>query len=227
MTLAFQGGLLNIGGFLACHRFVSHVTGFAAYFGMELNAGDSLRALKMLIVPLFFLFGSMISGLLVDLRLKLHKKPKYYITFGIIFSILLGVSVGGTCGWFGNFGAPLEHTGGYVLLILLCTVCGLMNGTVTTVSKAIVRTTHLTGITTDLGLGIVRYLYRSKLPDDGSVDGQANAMRIGIILSFGVGSIVGSFLFGLVGYAGFFAPALSSGLLFLLMLYFQVVRKET
>lgn len=39
MTLAFQGGLLNIGGLPACQSFVSHVTGFATLFGLELNQG--------------------------------------------------------------------------------------------------------------------------------------------------------------------------------------------
>ncbi|MGZ3722461.1 MAG: DUF1275 family protein, partial [Bdellovibrionales bacterium] len=70
MILAFQGGLLNIGGLLACHSFVSHVTGFATLFGLELNRTRYLAASGMLIVPLFFLLGAMLSGFLVDLRLQ-------------------------------------------------------------------------------------------------------------------------------------------------------------
>src|SRR5665213_3152302 len=56
MILAFQGGLLNIGGLLACHSFVSHVTGFATLFGLELNRVHYWAASGMLAVPLFFLF---------------------------------------------------------------------------------------------------------------------------------------------------------------------------
>jgi uncharacterized membrane protein YoaK (UPF0700 family) len=85
MLMAFQAGVLNIGGFMACHRFVSHVTGFATFFGYEINQKDSSHAIGMLIVPLFFLLGAMVSAQLVDIRLKLHKKPKYYISFGLIF----------------------------------------------------------------------------------------------------------------------------------------------
>src|ERR1700683_794226 len=85
MALAFQGGALNIGGFLACGRFVSHVTGFATYFGVEVSRSNYFSALGMLLVPLFFLIGAILSGLLVDIRLKLHKRPKYYILFGILF----------------------------------------------------------------------------------------------------------------------------------------------
>ena len=84
MVMAFQAGILNIGGFMACHRFVSHVTGFATFFGHEVIQGSYNHALGMLMVPLFFLFGCMLSGQLVDIRLRLHKQPKYFLSFGFV-----------------------------------------------------------------------------------------------------------------------------------------------
>src|SRR3954471_16296681 len=100
MILAFQGGLLNIGGLLACHSFVSHVTGFATLFGLEVHDGNLRSAAGMLMVPAFFLLGAMLSGFLVDLRLKLHKKPRYYLVFGVLFVLLLAVVIGGFNGFF-------------------------------------------------------------------------------------------------------------------------------
>jgi uncharacterized membrane protein YoaK (UPF0700 family) len=226
MSMAFQAGLLNIGGFLACHRFVSHVTGFATFFGVEVNRRSHNEALGMLFVPLFFLLGAMISGQLVDVRLKLHLKPRYYISFGIIFALLLAVFAGGMTGFFGAFGEPLALSRDYTLLSLLCLVCGIQNGTITTASKAVVRTTHLTGITTDLGLGLMRVLNRGKLKEEISGEGRANLMRIGLIFFFGLGSILGGFVFGRFGYLGFAIPLLSSGLLFGTMLYFQLLRPQ-
>src|SRR3954469_18436639 len=79
MTLAFQAGVLNMGGLLACHSFVSHVTGFATLFGLELSKGNLETSSGLLLVPLFFLIGAMISGFLIDLRLKMHLKPRYYV----------------------------------------------------------------------------------------------------------------------------------------------------
>lgn len=222
MSMAFQAGTLNIAGFLACHRFVSHVTGFATYFGAELNQPDTGRPLRMLEVPFFFLLGSMISGWLVDLRLKLHKSPRYYVAFGLIFSLLMFVLTGGLTGYFGTFGEPLSQSRDYTLLILLCLICGLQNGTITSVSKSVVRTTHLTGITTDLGLGIVRFLHRDQLQSEASGEGKANLMRIGIIFSFGAGSAVAGFLFLRVGFAGFFLPVFTSGALLSAMLYYKI-----
>ena len=227
MIMAFQAGMLNIGGFMACHRFVSHVTGFATFFGSEMSKGQLRNALGMLTVPLFFLFGAMLSGVLVDLPLQQNKKPRYYITFGVIFVLILSVAVAGAIGRLGDFGSPLETSQDYTLLILLCLTCGIQNGTVTTVSRSIVRTTHLTGITTDLGVGIIRLLNRHKIGSKIDIEKKASLMRIGIIAFFGFGSIVGGYAFSRFGYPGFFLPAMTSGGLFATMMYFQVFKKFT
>jgi len=210
---------------MACHRFVSHVTGFATFFGNEASESRFGPALGMLAVPLFFLLGATLSGQLVDVRLKLHKRPKYYLSFGLIFFLVLTVYIGGVLGTFGVFGEPIHETRDYVLLALLCLTCGVQNGTITTVSKSVVRTTHLTGITTDLGIGIARFLNRERLhgPIDDEV--RANLMRMGIIFFFGFGSVVGGIVFRKFQYGGFLVPALTSGTLFWAMLYFQVIRK--
>jgi len=55
--LAFNGGMINAGGFLATGRFVSHVTGFATLFGIHLVNAKPDVALGALTVPLFFSLG--------------------------------------------------------------------------------------------------------------------------------------------------------------------------
>jgi uncharacterized membrane protein YoaK (UPF0700 family) len=222
MVMAFQAGILNVGGFLSCHRFVSHITGFATYMGIELGEARWGHALGMMIVPVFFLLGSMVSGVLVDLRLKQHKKPKYYFVFGIMFVLLQIVFLGGILNLFGPFGSPLMHDRAYTLLILLCLVCGMQNGTVTTVSRSVIRTTHLTGITTDLGIGLVRIFNRHRLREEIGNEGKANAMRAGIIFFFGLGSVVGVVAFRRFEYGAFFITVINTGLLLGAMLFFQI-----
>lgn len=224
MALAFQGGVLNVGGFMACHRFVSHVTGFATFFGVEISRHNFGQALGMLLVPLFFLCGVMISGFVVDIRLKMQKKPKYYLIFGVMFILIFVIVIGGFNGAFGKFGEPLEYNRDYLLLALLCLICGMQNGTITTVSKSVVRTTHLTGITTDLGIGLVRVLFRKQLDGKIDEDVKANLMRLGIILFFGLGSVTGALVFANNGYQGFILPAFITGTLFLITFYFQIGR---
>lgn len=224
--MSLQAGVFNVGGFLACQRFVSHVTGFATYYGVEATMPGSRHAGGMLAVPLFFLFGAMISGFLVDLRLKQKKRPKYYLAFGIIFALSLIVLAGGLLGYWGKFGHILESRRDYTLLMLLCLICGIQNGTITTVSRSVVRTTHLTGITTDLGIGLVRVLNKHKIkPDTIPNEGKANLMRLGLIMFFILGSVIGAYLFHRYQYAGFALPVLTSGMLFAAMVYFQ--RKGT
>lgn len=224
--MAFQAGLLNIGGFMACHRFVSHVTGFATFFGYELNQPDSSHAVGMLVVPLFFLLGAMVSGFLVDIRLKMHKRPKYYLSFGFIFILLLFVYIGGVTGQFGTFGEPLHETSDYLLLIMLCFICGIQNGSITSVSKSVIRTTHLTGITTDLGIGLARLLSAKKLDEPMENEKKATMMRLGIIFFFGLGSVFGGLVFSRLAYTGFLIPVATSGFLFILMLYFQFIKPK-
>lgn len=227
MSMAFQAGVINIGAFMACHRFVSHVTGFATFFGYEINQPESTNAFGMLVVPLFFLLGCMISGQLVDVRLKLHKRPKYYITFGLVFLLNSIVLFLGATGRFGHFGEPLALLRDYELLVLLCLICGIQNGTITTVSKSVIRTTHLTGVTTDLGLGLVRFLNRHKLKGEIGNEVHANLMRAGIIFFFFFGSVFGGFVFKKWQYLGFAVPVITSGVLFATMLYFQIFKRPS
>lgn len=214
-ALAFQAGMLNIGGFMACHRFVSHVTGFATFFGHEMSRRHFVEALGMLSVPLFFLLGAILSGILVDSRIRADQRPRYVASFGLIFGLIMAIFVGGVRGAFGPFGEPLVLARDYFLLALLCLVCGLQNGTISIVSRSIVRTTHLTGITTDLGLGLVRVFNRSKLISYDSHEARWIWIRVSIIFSFCAGSVMGGFGFSEWGYFGFILPLMTAGFLLL------------
>lgn len=229
MLMAFQAGSLNIGGFMACHRFVSHVTGFATFFGYELSRSHVKTALSMLAAPFFFLLGCFLSGLLVDIRLKQNKKPRYYVVFGLIFLLISAVWLMGLKGLFGTFGEEFLLTRDYILLALLCLICGLQNGTVTTASRSVLRTTHLTGLTTDLGIGLARLLHRKKLGSAVDVSNEvfSNFFRVGIIISFTFGSAIGAFLFSSYSYNGFLLPVLTAGLLFFVMLRFRRQEKKS
>lgn len=216
--MAFQAGILNVGGFLGCHRFVSHVTGFATHFGIEIQEANIQAALGMLLVPAFFLLGAAVSGQFIDIQLKLDRAPKYYLLFAGMFFLTAFLVIAGQLGFFGSFGHPTDDFADHLLLAVLCFVCGLQNGMITSVSKSVVRTTHLTGITTDLGIGITRWLNRHRLKQSMTEEWNANFMRAGIILFFGLGSIIGAFVFSKIEFIGFSLPAISTGILFFLTL---------
>lgn len=220
MVMAFQGGYLNTAGFMACQRFVSHVTGYATLFPYEISVHGLSDALQVALVPLFFLAGAMISGYLVDIRLRLHKRPKYYISFGLMCLLITVILVAGVNGEFGAFSEPLVLSKDYTLLALLTFICGVQNGTITTVSKSVIRTTHLTGITTDLGIGLMRILFYKKIGSQIPDEGKANLMRLGIITFFILGSLIGFVCFSHLGYHGFIIPLITSSSLFFTMIYY-------
>lgn len=225
LLLSFQAGLLNIGGLLAGHQYVSHVTGFASTFGVAVSQLQLHHALLVAGVPLVFLLGAMVSGYFVDVRIKLNKAPKYYITFAMMFLLNLSVLVGGVAGFLGEFGDDQSQSS-YQLLIILCFICGMQNATVSIVSKSVVRTTHLTGITTDLGLGLVRMFYARAIQINHAEEKRDNLMRLGIILCFILGSAFGAIIFSQIGFWGFSIPTLIAGSLFFLMYYFQIKKKN-
>lgn len=206
-SLSFMAGNINAGGFLAAERFVSHVTGFATLFGIEAASGRWDQALGILSVPVFFLCGSIVSAYLVDSRFHRGHRPHYDWVMLLVFTCLVAVAFGGQFNMFGVFGEALRLKQDYFLLALLCLASGLQNAAITTASGASVRTTHLTGITTDLGIGIVRVLSTTQYNSTHVKEARANWMRVGTITSFAVGSFVGAFLFLKLKYLGFLLPA--------------------
>jgi uncharacterized membrane protein YoaK (UPF0700 family) len=221
MTMAFQGGLINTGAFLGCQRVVTHTTGYGTYVGSALAKGHLIDAVSLASIPTFFLAGATASAYFVDRRIAGHRQPLYSLMFGLISLAMLLVTWVGHLGAFGAFGGPIEARD-YFLLALLAFSAGMQNGTITSAAGAVVRTTHLTGITTDLGLGLVRVIskeYHAKVRHE---ERQANEMRIGVITFFIFGSTVGAFFFYRFGYWGFLWPAVISMALALLCLNYQL-----
>lgn len=225
-ALAFQAGVLNIAGLMNSQRFVSHITGFATQFAHDISHMDWDHAFGVAIVPIFFLLGAFLGGILVDSRIQRGRPPQYYVTFGVIFFLILTVWGLGLFGSFGSFGAPIESFRDYAYLSILCLVCGLQNATVSTVSRSVIRTSHLTGITTDLGIGLARLLRLTESSGlhslDLSFEAKINLVRFGLIVSFSTGSLIGAVIFRQLGYMGFFFPAAIAAVLFGLTLYFRV-----
>ncbi len=115
--LAFLAGTVNTGGYLACHRFVTHVTGFATLAGVDAAAGKWQDAVGILTVPIYFLFGVMISAYLIDHRVQAGKKPRYVWVMSAVTILLAAAGIIGEIGWFGPFGSELELHRDYILAL--------------------------------------------------------------------------------------------------------------
>lgn len=202
--LAFQGGSLNTAGYLAVHRFVSHLTGFATLAGVAGANFEWTTMFGMLMVPMFFLIGVMISAWNIERRRIKNLIPRYSFVFSIIILNILCVTILGIAGSLGEFGEALTSQRDYFLLFILSFTCGLQNAVISSASGMVIRTTHLTGPTTDFGIGLVRIwstrenLHRPEV--------FATWTRLGIYLSFVAGSFVSAFLFLNFKFYGFILP---------------------
>jgi uncharacterized membrane protein YoaK (UPF0700 family) len=74
---------------------------------------------------------------------------------------------------------------------------GLQNAVITKISKAEIRTTHITGLVTDLGIELGKLLYLNRSQPGSPV--RANRQRLRVQLSL----VLGFFLGGLLGALGF------------------------
>jgi uncharacterized membrane protein YoaK (UPF0700 family) len=183
------------------------VTGFATLFGTDLFHGHILTSLELLSVPIFFLLGAMLAGLLTDRPIHFKLPPRYDYVMALCSLCLFLAALAGEFEQFGTFGASFRLRETYFLLALLCLASGLQNGAITSSSGSSVRTTHLTGLTTDLGLGFARLMTFNKTDARFQQESIAIGLRAGTIGAFIAGSAVGAALFYFWHYRGFLLPA--------------------
>lgn len=206
--LAFMAGCINTGGYMVCSRFVTHVTGFATWFGIEAVDNSWFTAFGMLSVPFYFLLGVMVGAYFTDTALTRGRVPRFRLVMMLEAFLLATAAIGGYFDLFGFFGGTFVLEKDYALIVLLCTASGLQNAAITISSGGLMRSTHLTGTTTDLGVGLVRAIWGHALPGLQKKEFYRNWLRVGTILGFVLGCVAGAIIFTVTKYLGFLLPAL-------------------
>lgn len=187
--LSFVAGLVNVCGLLAVQRLTTNITGHFAFLIDEVFSLNFLKALAYFLYIFFFLLGSFISNFLVELLYKAKKKSLVYLVPVAIESIIL-VSVA----WFGE---ALITNNPDLLAYLLLFAMGMQNSLVTSISNAIVRTTHLTGLFTDLGIELSQlFFYRLKEQRQKLLS--SIKLRVTIITFFFFGGLAAGILYPVV-----------------------------
>jgi len=214
LVSAFKVGLINSAGFLATGKFVSHVTGFGTQMGIAFGHEGYFFTLELLTIPFSFIMGGVITSFILDRHLlDKTSPPPYYIVQGLItFSIGIVILIGEY--EFTENLKPFDIDEKYDLIefsiiSLLCLACGLKNALVTWTTSGKVRVTHLTGLSTDIGLnllGMINPKMKRKFKEKRSV----NFLRIATFLSFSFGALISAVLFPHFGYKTFITVFLIS-----------------
>ena len=190
--LACVAGMVNVVGYLGFeHQAVTHLTGTTTLLG-EAVAQRDLRAVSHLGgVALAFMAGAALSGMLIqDSTLRLGRR--YGVALALE-SLLLFAAI------------PLFVRGQLAGALLAAMACGLQNGVATTYSGALIRTSHLSGMFTDLGIGLGHALRGMPLQK------RRLLLCTLIISSFFIGAVVGALLYLRLGYAALAVPATLTG----------------
>lgn len=218
--LAFQAGSLNIFGFLAAHHFVSHITSFASNFAIFFYKGHFFEAAVFLFIPLAFLLGSFSCAIFTEVRRKKQLSPQYTVPLFITVILLSSIYILGLIDFWSPFGRDFTDPKDLLILVITCFSMGMQNALFTTVSGGIIRTTHLTGITTDLGIELAENLFLKK-----RILSSRNRYRIGSIFFFFLGAIVGTYLYINLQYQGLLMN-IGIGIILTSYFYHKIIRSD-
>ena len=195
--LSFVAGVVNVAGFISVQRLTTNVTGHFAFFVEEIFKLQFANSVIYLFYIIFFFFGSFISSLFVEIMTRRNEQYMYTISVLIESIILFTVAL---------FGYTLILDNPDLIAYTLLFAMGLQNSLVTRISNAIVRTTHLTGLFTDLGIELSQlFFYKEPMQRDKLI--ATIKLRLRIIAYFFLGGLMGGILYPYLGLKVLFIPA--------------------
>lgn len=204
--LSFVAGIVNVAGFFAVQKLTTNVTGHFAFFVDEVFKLDFWAAFIYFLYIFFFFLGSFISNLIIEVISR--KDDKYIYVVPVLTECLILFALG-------FWGQKFLLLNANLIAFSLLFAMGLQNSLVTTISNATVRTTHLTGLFTDLGIELSQmFFYKSREQHQKLIS--SIKLRLTIISFFFIGGIVGGILYSKVELHSliFAAIALVVGLIY-------------
>lgn len=186
--LSTIAGALNAVGFMVAGWFTANMTGNVSAFADHAADGDIILALSFAGLVAAFISGAGLAAFVIHLGGSRQWRATYALTIAAEAIILLMLAVGLLL-------SPAS-AGGLMLVFVLSFVMGLQNAVTTLISRARVRTTHVSGMATDIGIELVALLDRDK-------SRQATVPKLRLygltLFCFTSGGIGGAILFRLVG----------------------------
>ncbi len=220
--LSFVAGIVNVTGVLSIQTLTTNVTGHFAYFAEEIMKRDYAAAITFFVFTIFFLLGAFTSNFLAELISRKHPNLSHVIPISLEMIVLISVGI---------FGAQssLSSTEGKWIAFSMLFAMGIQNSLVTKISQSTVRTTHLTGLFTDLGIELSQLFFYKK-PNEKKKLKTSIYLRLSIITFFFIGCISGGFLYNLLEMKTLFVAAtfLLLALLYdYIRLQFHVIKRKT
>jgi uncharacterized membrane protein YoaK (UPF0700 family) len=190
LLLAFTAGVVDVSGFLALGHFTSHMSGTVASVAADLHK----HGFHVLMYPAFiltcFLCGAAFCAMLVNWERRRNRESLFAVPVLLEALLLACLTVPGT---------P-HHI--WRALFLLSFSMGLQNAIITKISDAEIRTTHVTGTITDIGIELGRAFYWNHNPKLLPVraDHRRLLLLSLLVLLFFIGGAISTFAFPHIGF---------------------------
>jgi len=199
LFLAFIAGAVNAGGYLAVRQYTSHMTGIVSAMADNLSLGRIVLAAAGFSALLSFLAGAACTALLVNWGRRRAMQSEYALPLLLEAALLVA---------FGLMGSHIQQDHWRFLsatVSLLCFTMGLQNAIITKISKAEIRTTHITGMVTDIGIELGKLLYWNRSHErPHELHVHADTEKLWLLLSlvglFFLGGLIGALGFKHIGY---------------------------
>lgn len=183
--LSFVAGVVNVAGFLSVKRLTTNVTGHFAFFVDEIFKLHFLESFIFFLYFLFFFLGSFVSSFLIEIISRKNSRYVFVIPSIIECVILFTMAFSGNA---------LISKNPELIAFSLLFAMGLQNSLVTRISDATVRTTHLTGLFTDLGIELSQLFFYKTATQKTKLYANIK-LRSRIISFFFIGGIVGGIFY--------------------------------
>src|SRR5437773_6703757 len=214
ISLSWIAGYVNVITFIVCAVVTSHATGNVTHFGKALadrisgpggaaGAGGVATASHEVLffgwLVVTFFFGAVVSASMTEGARRGGFRSKYILPMAFQAVILCALKLS-----LDYYAAGPSAALYWTIASLASFSMGLQNATITRVSGAVIRTTHLTGVVTDMGLEGVQYLLwawdktRLRRPGRRGRVFRLSQRHPSVLRLALLASIVGSFLFGVV-----------------------------
>jgi uncharacterized membrane protein YoaK (UPF0700 family) len=220
VMLSGCAGCVNVVCFLRLGTFVSHVSGTSSKVGMQINGAIEGTAYESILLVFSFILGSIACGCLIARRAVQIGKALYGMALMSNSSLLV---------------LTVLLNDYRIAPYLAAAACGLQNGMATSYSGAVIRTTHMTGLATDIGLLIAKLFsrcirkrcWKSQLNAVDHAEMEIEAMKLRLLslllLGFLAGSLIGALLSGSIGINALLVPAAVTGVAGLMYCSLRVI----
>lgn len=199
-VLTFVAGAANAGGFMAVQQYTSHMSGIVSAMADNVALGESALVLGGFSAFVAFVAGAACSAILVNFgrRHRLHGEYALPLMLEALLLVVFALS------------GPALQANVWLFVpatvMLLCFIMGLQNAMITKLSQSRIRTTHITGLVTDMGIEIGKAFYwNGRLSDPGipAVRADLKKLRLlsNLVALFFVGGIIGALAFRAIGFS--------------------------